>query len=79
LATPSLEAKVLLPIKVLAYGLAPHAFADYVQMSISQGSRCCTMFYKEMPILFGKEFNQSPTTQDLVAINQLHWRVHGVE
>jgi Plant transposon protein len=79
LVGPSLEAKVLLPIKVLAYGVAPHAFSDYFQMSISQGSRCCTMFYKQIPILFGDKFNRSPTTQDLVAINQLHWRVHGVE
>jgi Plant transposon protein len=37
------------------------------------------MFYKEMAVLFGEEYNRSPTTQDLVAINQLHRQVHGVE
>jgi Plant transposon protein len=79
LVGPSIEAKVLLPIKVLAYGVAPHAFADYFQMSVTQGWRCCRMFYRLIPILFGEEFNRSPTTQDLVAINQLHRRVHGVD
>ena len=38
---PSLEAKILLPLKVLAYGVAPHAFCDYFQMSVSQAGRCC--------------------------------------
>jgi Plant transposon protein len=79
LVGPSIEAKVLLPIQVLAYGVAPHAFADYFQMSISQGSRCCTQVYYQIHICFAEEYNRPPTTQDLVAINQLHRRVHGVE
>jgi hypothetical protein len=37
LVGPSLEAKVLFPIKVLAYGVAPQTFADYFQMSVEWG------------------------------------------
>jgi hypothetical protein len=52
---PSLESKVLLPIKVLACGGAPHTFSDYFQMSISTGSRCCRMLYSNIPQLFGDD------------------------
>jgi Plant transposon protein len=78
LVGPSLEVKVLLPLKVLAYGVAPDAFADYFQMSVTQSVLCCRQFYNIIPALFGEEFNWSPTSADLININKLHQRVHGV-
>jgi hypothetical protein len=75
----SLEAKVLLPLKVLAYGVAPHTFCDYFQMSITQCGVCCREFNKTIPLLFSSIFNRVPTAADLKAINELHNRVHGVE
>jgi Plant transposon protein len=74
-----IEAKVLLPLKVLAYGVAPHTFCDYFQMSISQCGVCCRQFNRIIPQLFSTIFNRLPTTADLAAVNQLHSRVHGVE
>jgi hypothetical protein len=55
LVGPSLEAKVLLPLMVLAYGVAPHAFSDYFQMSVTQSGKCCQKFYSSIPIIFGDE------------------------
>ncbi len=45
----SIEAKVLLPLRVLAYGVAPHTFCDYFQMSVSQSGRCCRQFNSVIP------------------------------
>jgi hypothetical protein len=75
----SLEAKVLLPLKVLAYGVAPHTFMDYFQMSISQAGRCCRKFTQTLPQLFGEEYSRAPSARDIAAITNLHQRVHGVE
>jgi hypothetical protein len=75
-----IEAKILLPLKVLAYGVAPHCFIDYFQMSISQAGRCCRQFnLLKVPLLFGEEYNRCPDAMDLQAITALHKRVHGVE
>jgi Plant transposon protein len=74
----SLEAKVLLPLKVLAYGVAPHAFADYFQMSVSQCGRCCRNFCRIIPQLFKEEYIRSPSKNDLISINKLHHEVHGI-
>jgi hypothetical protein len=40
----SLEAKVLLPLKTFAYGVAAHAFSDYFQMSKALTAKCCDEF-----------------------------------
>ena len=37
----SLEAKILLLLKTFAYGVAPHAFSDYFQMSKPFAAKCC--------------------------------------
>ncbi len=37
---PSLEARLLLPLKTMAYGVAPHCFRDYFQMSRTQARAC---------------------------------------
>jgi Plant transposon protein len=75
---PCLEAKILLPVKVLAYGVAPHAFSDYFQMSITQAGVCCRKFNQLMPVLFETNFIRSPSPSDLYSINALHRRVHNV-
>jgi len=41
---PSIEARILLPLKTIAYGVAPHAFTDYFQMSESMARQCCLQF-----------------------------------
>jgi hypothetical protein len=40
----SLEAKILLPLKTLAYGVAPHTFCDYFQMSVPMARECYKQF-----------------------------------
>jgi hypothetical protein len=75
----SLEAKVLMPIRVLAYGDAPHNYCDYFQMSPSMVKRCCLEFNKMIPILFGDEYIRLPTAKDLKAVSGLHKEVHGVD
>jgi hypothetical protein len=40
----SLEARLLLPLKTLAYGVPPHCFTDYFSMSPSMAMECCNNF-----------------------------------
>ena len=42
--TVSLEARILLPLKCLAYGVASHCFTDYFQMSKSMANECTIQF-----------------------------------
>jgi Plant transposon protein len=73
-----LEAKVLLPLKVLAYGVPNHAFADYFQTSVSQCGRCCQKFCRIVPQLYKEEYIRSPTKNDLIGIVKVHHEVHGI-
>ena len=75
----SLEAKLLLPLKCLAYGVPPHAFIDYFQMSKTFARACCLEFDKAIKLLYMKEFLRLPTKQDLKSILLLHKTVHGVD
>jgi hypothetical protein len=75
----SMEAKVLLPLRVLAYGDAPHNYCDYFQMSQSMTRRCCIEFNKMIPKIFADEYIRLPTAQDLQALSGLHKQVHGVD
>ena len=76
---PSLEAKVLLPLRVLAYGVAPHTFNDYFQMSISMARSSVMRFNRKVVELFSSEYMRLPTVQDLQEITTLHKKVHGVD
>jgi hypothetical protein len=76
---PSLEAKVLLPLRVLAYGVAPHAFNDYYQMSVSMARMCVKKFNQKIVHLFKAEYLRSPTAADIKEITSLHKKVHGVD
>jgi Plant transposon protein len=74
----SMEAKVLLPIRTLAYGVGDHCFMDVYQMSPAMAQTCCTTFCRVIPQLFGEDYMSLPTAADLGAITALHKRVHGV-
>jgi hypothetical protein len=75
----SLEAKLLLPLKTLAYGVPSHAFTDYFQMSMTFARTCCQEFDAAIKSIYMKEWLRLPTKQDLKAIMKLHKSVHGVE
>jgi hypothetical protein len=75
----SMEAKVLLPLRVLAYGDAPHNYCDYFQMSQSMARRCCREFNRMIPEIFADEYIRLPTAEDLQAVSGLHKVVHGVD
>jgi hypothetical protein len=64
----SVEAKILLPLKSLAYGVArPHSccFADFFQVSQpSMARECVKQFLKVTPPhLYSKDYLQLPTPQ----------------
>ena len=75
----SFEAKLLLPLKVLAYGVAPHTFRDYFQMSITLARNCCKNFNETMISLYQSEYLRLPTAKDLKAIVGLHKAQHKVD
>jgi len=75
----SLEAKVLLPLKTLAYGVAPHAFTDYFQMSVSLARKCCMEFDAAIMKIYQEEFLRLPTKEDMKSIVDLHREQHGVD
>ena len=76
---PSLEARVLLPLKTLAYGVSCHAFSDYFQMSTTFARVCCKTFNDTIAKCFKDEYLRLPTPADLVSITTLHKKAHGVE
>jgi hypothetical protein len=75
----SLEAKVLLPLKTLAYGVAPHCFCDYFQVSKPMARECYKHFLDTMCHHYMGEYLGLPTSADLRNIVALHKRVHGVD
>ena len=75
----SFEARLLLPLKALAYGVAPHAFSDYFQMSPGFARKCCKKFDLAMMEVYQKEYLRLPTAADLKAITKLHKSVHKVD
>ena len=74
----SLEAKLMLPLKTLAYGVASHCFIDYFQMSIEYARSCCFEFDKTIKALYMMEYLRLPTATDIKAITKLHKAVHKV-
>jgi hypothetical protein len=75
----SLAARLLLPLKTLAYGVPPHTFIDYFQMSQQYARECCKEFDKAMRTIYMKEFLRLPTATDLKNIVKLHKAAHGVD
>ena len=74
----STEARLLLPLKTLAYGVPPHTFTDYFQMSKTQAGNCCEEFDKAINSIYIQEYLRKPTVNDLKAIEKLHFEQHGV-
>ena len=75
----SLEARMLLPLKTLAYGVPPHCFCDYFQMSNEFARQACSMFAKTIKHLYEGEYLRLPTKADMKSIINLHKAVHHVD
>ena len=75
----SLEAKLMLPLKALAYGVPAHAFCDYFQMSGRQAVRCCLEFDRAIKELYQHEYLRVPTVADIKEIVKLHQVAHNVD
>jgi hypothetical protein len=75
----SIEAKLLLPLKTYAYGVAPKCFCDYFQMSFPFAATVCKEFDEMMVSLYTKEYLRTPTPNDIKSIVTLHKHVHGVD
>jgi hypothetical protein len=75
----TLEAKLLLPLRTMAYGVGTHTFRDYFQMSAQYARDCCKEFHKAIKLVYMKEYLRLPTSADLKAITNLHKSIHGVE
>jgi hypothetical protein len=71
-------AKLLLPLKCLAYGISTTGFEDYFQMSYTLSNACRDEFDKAMVKLYTEEYIRRPTPEDLKAIDKLHYHRHGV-
>jgi Plant transposon protein len=76
--TASLEAKLLLPLQTLAYGVATHSFCLYYQMSKTLAAKSCAMFHKTFLRLYRKKYLKKPNQEDMSRIAKLHETVHGV-
>ena len=74
-----LQAKLLLPLKCIAYGNAPHVFSDYFQMSRTMASNACSEFDKIMHRLYSDEYVRVPTSTDLKNVAKVHEETHGVK
>jgi hypothetical protein len=75
----STEAKILLPIKTFAYGVPPHTFTDYFQMSKTLARQCCKKFTETIKRIYKNEYLRLPSEQDLKNISALHYEKHGVQ
>jgi hypothetical protein len=74
----SIEARVLLPLKTFAYGVPPHTFSDYFQMSKNMAKDCCRNFALVIKELYAAEYLRVPTSEDIRNITRLHQDKHGV-
>jgi len=72
------QARLLLPLKTLAYGVPMHCFIDYFNMSASFAARCCDEFDNAMISLFSEEFLRSPTPADVKSVVALHNHIYSV-
>ena len=75
----SLEARLLLPLKCLAFGVPCHTFQDYFQMSKAFARDCCFNFDSFIELKYADEYLRLPTAEDMRGINQLHKKKHGVD
>lgn len=74
----SFEARLMLPLKSMAYGVPPHCFRDYFQMSKTLAKTCCHKFFHVIKSIYSEEYLRLPTEEDLKNIVKLHNSVHKV-
>jgi Plant transposon protein len=72
----SFHARLLLPLKTMAYGVAYHMLRDHFQMSRTAARNCCIVFHKTIKELYEKEYLRLPTEKDVKSIEALHKTVH---
>jgi Plant transposon protein len=75
----SFEARLLLPLKSMAYGVPPHCFRDYFEMSKSLARMCCIKFDQVIKAIYQQEYLRCPDSQDLKRINDIHKAVHNFD
>ena len=74
----TMEARLMLPLKTLSYGVAMHTFCDYFQMSRNLAIECCRKFDAAITSLYQEEWMRCPSKDDMTSIVNLHRHVHGV-
>lgn len=75
---PSLQAMLLLPLQVLAMGVAPSSLCHYYQMSKVHANEACNCFDAIIFQIYHSQFLSQPTAPDLKNIVTLHKRKHKV-
>jgi hypothetical protein len=74
------EVKVLMALKVLAFGVSPSAFMDYFQMSDTTGRRCLKIFCRIIghhPQLRQKYLREM-SKADAMTVSTMHKEEFGV-
>ena len=72
----SIEARILLPLKCMGYGVPPHCFMDYFSMSSTLAKDCYNNFQDACVKLYLDEYLRPPSSEDLKGITRLHRSVH---
>jgi Plant transposon protein len=75
----SLHSRLLLPLKTMAYGVPPHTFRDYFQMSETLAREACLQFDIAIKQIYEGEYLRLPDENDLKSITKLHKVVHGID
>ncbi|GJT88848.1 ALP1-like protein isoform X1 [Tanacetum coccineum] len=65
-------------IRQLAYGTAPDAFDEYLQIAERTSRECLDNFTKCIHVLFAETFLRKPTRRDIEKTYQLHEQKHGL-
>jgi hypothetical protein len=74
-----MEAKLLLPLKCMAYGVPPHCFRDYFEMPEWLARLCCVNFEIKIHSLSQHEYLRCPDSTDLKRVNATHRSIHGYD
>lgn len=74
----SMEARLMLPLKCLAYGVPPHCFRDYFQMSKTLARTACQKFNRTVTAIYKAEYLRQPTAADVKAVLELHRKKHNM-
>ena len=75
----SMEARLLLPLKSLAYGVPSHTFRDYFQMSRTLARTAYLNFNRIIISIYKAEYLRLPTSADVEAVFKLHKHKHNVK